>query len=147
MIEKNNLDIVKSIYRNFLDGKIDEMLDLFVEDIDWTGFMRWHGGPNPLPYAGKWANREELKKAFQLFRNTVQYERPTADNEYIIKGDRVLVVGRDLRRVVATGEIVESRWSMLWTIENGKVVQANIYEDTVEAMNELEAEDTEFSNS
>lgn len=139
--EEKNIEIVNSLYRNFLQGNMEALLDTFAEDIDWNGQVNWPGGPNPLPYTGKRVKREELAKVFAQFMSTVQYQKPLAENQYVTNGDRVLVVGQDMRRVLATGEEVESRWSMLWTIQNGKVVRARIYEDTVEALHDLEQEE------
>lgn len=129
--EQSNIDIINKIYRDFLAGDMDAVLAAFADDIDWNSRFNWPGGPEELPYVGRRLGRSDVAKALDQFRAGIVYEQSTADNHYVVAGNRVIVTGQDIRRVLATGERTENRWSMVWTIEDGKVVHFRVYQDTV----------------
>jgi hypothetical protein len=132
MVENPNIAIVQQIYRNFLAGDMDAVLDAFAEDIDWGSTFNWRGSSaDDREYEGRRLGRRDVAEALEAFRASVKYEEPTADNHYVVAGNRVIVTGQDIRRVLSTGERTENRWSMVWTINDGKVVHFRVYQDTV----------------
>lgn len=131
MQEHENIQLVNRIYRNFLDGNFDAVLEDFAEDIDWDSRLNWPGGPSTRPYEGPRRGRNAVGAAFKELAANVRYEEAMAENQYVVAGNRVVVTGSDIRRDVVTGERTENRWSMVWTIENGKVIHFRVYQDTV----------------
>ena len=134
MNDNGNIDIVRQIYRDFLTGDINAVLDALAEDVDWSGRVNWPGGPCVLPYEGKRRGRNAVAECFESLLNTVQYEGAAAATRYITTGNHVLAIGQDIRRIRATGELTENRWTMCWTLDGGKVIRIRIYQDTVEAL-------------
>lgn len=134
MKDNGNIDIVRQIYCDFLTGDIRAVLEALAEDVDWNGRVNWHGGPDVLPYQGKRRGRNEVAECFESLLEIVQHERSATATRYITTGNHVLAIGHDIRRVRATGELTENRWSMCWTLDAGKVVRIRIYEDTVEML-------------
>ena len=133
MRNNTNIEIVRDIYRNFLAGRMSQMLEAFDERIDWDGHVDWRGGPGERSYEGRHIGREQVADALRAFMEHVSYERPAGASEYVASGDSVLVTGRDIRRVVATGELTENRWSMFWTLRDGKVIKFRGHQHTVGA--------------
>lgn len=131
MQEHENIQLVNRIYRNFLEGNFDAVLEDFAEDIDWDSRLNWPGGPSERPYEGRRSGRHDVGAAFKELAAAVRYEEAMAENQYVIAGNRVIVTGQDIRRDLVTGERTENRWSMVWTIEGGKVVHFRVYQDTV----------------
>lgn len=134
MQDNTNIDIVRKIYRDFVSGDIDAVLDAMDNNVLWSGRVNWRGGPQSLPYQGTYEGRSGVAECFRSFLGTVQYERPLGDTHYFSSGNHVLATGQDIRRILATGELTEHRWSMFWTFNEGKVVRIRIYEDTVEVL-------------
>jgi uncharacterized protein len=50
--------------------------------------------------------------------------------EYIAQGDKVVVLGRFLMRLKATGREFGSDWAHVWTVKGGKIVCFSEYVDT-----------------
>ncbi|MEO6049365.1 MAG: hypothetical protein ABIQ57_17900 [Candidatus Kapaibacterium sp.] len=132
--ERENIEIVKQIYRDFLNGDIDAVLNALADDVDWNSRVNWPGGPADIPYNRPCPGRNEVADAFSLFIDAVRYERPLGPNSYTASGNRVLVTGQDIRRDLANDELTENRWSMLWIFEQGKVIRFRMYQDTVEVL-------------
>jgi ketosteroid isomerase-like protein len=138
-----NIEIVRGIYRSFLAGRIDEVLEAFDEEIDWDGHVSWRGGPGGRSYEGKRLGREQVAGALREFIAQVRYERSAGSHKCVASGNSVLVTGSDIRRVTATGGLTENRWSMFWTLEEGKVVKFRLHQHTVDAAEPLPARDDE----
>lgn len=130
----DNLNIVRSIYNNFTRGDISAILNVMDASVRCNIMINWPDGPNSIPYAGRYNGRKEVAKCFAQFLNIVRLEPEIIPREFIINGDSVMVNGSELRRVWRNGTLTENRWSMVWTLREGKVVRFFIYEDTVEAL-------------
>lgn len=129
--ESENIRIINKIYRDFLARDMRSVLDALDENIDWDGKINWPGGPQDLPYSGKKRGREEVAEAFQQFMLTFEFAATMSQNTYVESGDTVSVTGSDLRTILPTGETTENRWTMIWTIRNGKATKFRMYQDTV----------------
>jgi ketosteroid isomerase-like protein len=130
----DNVRIVRNIYQNFTRGNIPAILDVMDSSIECNVMINWPDGPKNVPYAGRFKGRGGVAKCFARFLDLVRLEPEIIPRQYIINGDSVMVSGSELRRVRPTRQLTENRWSMIWTLRNGKVVKFIIYEDTVEAL-------------
>ena len=133
MEKSTNADIVRKIYSDFVAGNIEAVLEVLDENVDWDSRANWPGGP-PTPYAGQRRGRNDVAECFKLFREAIQFEKALPSTSYTSVGENVLVTGRNIHRVLSTGELTENRWSMFWTFNHGKVVRLRVYMDTVEML-------------
>jgi ketosteroid isomerase-like protein len=126
-----NIEIINKIYRDFLSGDHRSVIEAFDANIDWDGKINWRGGPLGRSYEGKKRGREEVAEALQQFLLNFEFRASLSENTYVEHGNTVVVTGSDIRTVLPTGTTTENRWTMIWTIENGKATKFRIYQDTV----------------
>lgn len=127
----DNLRIVENIYRDFDRGNIPAVLNAMDAAVEWNVKINWPGGPPVIPYAGRFNGRIGVAKCFAHLLDLVRPEPEIIPREYIINGDSVMVNGGEIRRVRASRQLTENRWSMVWTLRGGKIVKFFLYEDTV----------------
>jgi ketosteroid isomerase-like protein len=132
-----NIEIINKIYRDFLSGDHRSVIEALHDNIDWDGKINWPGGPAARSYEGKKRGREEVAEALQQFLLNFEFRASLSENKYIESGNTVIVTGSDIRTVLPTGETTENRWTMIWTIENGKATKFRIYQDTVPELEPL----------
>ena len=124
MNEQENTRIVQQAYENFKNGDIPALLDLYSDDIDW----RLPEIEN-VPWSGSRKGREETAELFQSLAEA-QDVLTFNPQEFIAKGDKVVVLGDYSWRVKATGREFGSEWAHVWTVKNGKLVGFQEYADT-----------------
>jgi len=124
MNEQENTRIVQQAYENFKNGDIPALLDLYSDDIDW----RLPEIEN-VPWIGSRKGREETAELFQSLAEA-QDVLTFNPQEFIAKGDKVVVLGDYSWRVKATGREFGSEWAHVWTVKNGKLVGFQEYADT-----------------
>lgn len=129
--DERNIEIVRSIYRAFLDGDLDAVIGALSPKVRIIGVSTQRVAPS---YSGSYDGKAEAAKAFSEFQAMVQYQEPLAPARLVARGNRVLVVGSDLRRArrgAESGEHTENRWTMIWTLDNGLVTELRVVEDTI----------------
>ena len=124
MNEQENTRIVQQAYDNFKNGDLPALLDLYSDDIDW----RLPEIEN-VPWIGSRKGREETAELFQSLAEA-QDVLTFNPQEFIAKGDKVVVLGDYSWRVKATGREFGSEWAHVWTVKNGKLVGFQEYADT-----------------
>jgi ketosteroid isomerase-like protein len=124
MSAQENVQIVKDAYAAFGRGDIQGLLALFAEDIEWIS------PGEGLPLAGTYRGQARVAGFFQKVSEMVEisFFEP---REFVVEGDRVLVVGFDRGRVKATNRTFEGHWVMAFTVRNGKVTNVREYIDTL----------------
>ena len=50
--------------------------------------------------------------------------------EFIVQGDRVIVLGSLRAKVKQTGLVYDNEWAMSWTLRDGRITKWQVYEDT-----------------
>lgn len=84
---------------------------MFAPDIDW----QWPALKG-IPHSGPRRGRDEVRRVFETFgEEPLDFQQ----QEFVAKGDRVVVLGTYRARVKATGRIWESRFAHAWTIRAG----------------------------
>lgn len=134
MMTAGNLAIVKSIYTNFSRGNILGILNVLDDTVLWDVEVRWPDGPRNVPYAGRYNGRRGVARCFARLVDMVQPATEIMPWEFIENGRSIMVNGGELRRVRASRQLTENRWSMLWTFRDNRIVRFYIYEDTVQAL-------------
>src|SRR4051812_35006775 len=119
-----NVALIKTIYKQFTDGDIDGVLSHFTDDVNWEtpGFPK-------IPYAGRFCGRREVAKFFDGLGKTATFEC-FEPSEYIADGDRVVVFGFYSGKGRVTQKPFATKWTMVFTIQNGKVSGFHEYLDT-----------------
>jgi ketosteroid isomerase-like protein len=130
--ERANIEAVRQIYRAFLAGDIDHVLSRMAPDIRVTGSTNKIA--DRAVYARDFHGAAEVANGFDLFRNAVPYHEASAPLRISAKGNKVLAIGQDVRSTQSSPEMIETRWSMLWTLEGGLVTQLRVVENSVEAL-------------
>ncbi len=117
MNEQENVKAVERIYTAFGQGDIQAMLNMLAEDIDWL-----FPGPADIPFAGRYRGREQVAQFFKIVGETIEIEQ-FEPQEFITKGDKVVVLGHEQMRVKSSGRTSETDWVHVFTLRNGKVVK------------------------
>lgn len=128
MAEQENTQVVRGVYDAFTSGNIAAVLDALTDDVEWCVY-----GPPEIPYAGPRHGRDAVAQTFATLNETMEFEH-FAPDEFIAQGDQVVAVGSDNRRVRATGQLVENKWAMVFTLRDGKVSRFRAFEDTAAAI-------------
>ena len=118
-----NVRIVKDAFAAMGSGDARGLAALTAEDIAWI--IPGDGWPLAGTYRGHAGLAELLRKASE----TVEFSYPEPP-EFIAQGDRVIVVGRALGRVVATNTSFEDHWVFVVSVRNGKMTTVREYVDT-----------------
>jgi uncharacterized protein len=123
--ERDNIELLKRCYSDFLEGHIQQALDLFADDLDFQ-----HPMPQSIwPWAGKRTGRRGLAEFFTGLGETLEYER-LEPYQFIAQNDWVAVLLFERARVKATGVVYEISEVHVHKLKNGKVVQSTVFEDT-----------------
>jgi len=123
MSTEKNVQIVK----NFLAavGRRDkqDLLALVTEDIEWI-----IPGEN-WPLAGTHRAHAGLENLVLKANETLETSFPEPP-EFIVQGDRVMVLGSATGRIKATNKTFEDHWVFAITVRNGKLTNIREYLDT-----------------
>ena len=128
--EQRNIEIVRAIYRAYLEGDLDAVVGAMSPAVRIIGVSQQRTPPS---YTGSYDGKAQAAAAFAEFQALVQYQEPMAPVVITARGDRVLVAGSDIRTSRSDGERTENRWTMIWTLRDGLVTELRVVEDTVPA--------------
>jgi ketosteroid isomerase-like protein len=124
MNAQENTRLVQQAYQSIKAGDMQALLNTLATDVQW----QLPEMENVL-FAGMWQGREAIRQFFSnVFevQDVVEFE----PEEYIAQGDKVVVLGRFLMRIKATGKDFGSDWAQVWTVKDGKVTRFYEYVDT-----------------
>ena len=126
MSEQTNERMVRELYDAFGRGDIQTILNMLADDVDW-----YDPGPPAVTHAGRYRGREDVLRFFSRIGESLAIEsfQPT---EFIVQGDRVIVLGSIRAKVKQTGLVLvyDNEWAMSWTLRDIRVTKWQIYEDT-----------------
>ena len=120
---QENVQVVKDGYAAFGRRDIPALLSLLAEDIEW------HIPGAGLPLAGTYRGTNEVASFFQNLASDVEIS-DFVPREFVVEGDRVLVVGWERGKVKATNRPFEADWIMAFTVRDGKIARFREYTDT-----------------
>ena len=123
--EENNLATVQSLYAAFGLGDIPTLIAALTDDVEWI----LPGPPDLIPFAGRHRGREGVARFFAALNETLEFEKLEAE-DFLTKGDKVVVLGRSRTRMKSTARAVENEWAAAITLRDGKIARYQIYEDT-----------------
>jgi uncharacterized protein len=125
MSELQNVELVKSIYAAFTRGDLKTLLGSFSEGLDFQHPM----SQSIWPWAGKRNGRTGLGEFVAGINETMAFEQ-FKPREFIAQGDHVVVLFFERGRVKATGVVFDNFYVHVFKIEDGKIAQFLIFEDT-----------------
>ena len=125
MRERENIELVKGMFGAFAQGRIEEVLQMVSEDLDFQ-----HPMPQSIwPWAGKRSGRQSLADFFAGLAKTVEYDQ-FEPREFIAQDDFVAVVLFERGRAKATAVTFDNLYVLVFKFAEGKVTQIRIFEDT-----------------
>ena len=118
-------ETTKTFYGLWGSGKIEELLERFV-----TAESELENPlPELIPFGGKFVGRQGFAAYAQAIPAAIEIERFEID-EILAEGERVVVLGRETSRVLATGKRYTMAWVHVLTVRNGRVHHMREYNDT-----------------
>ncbi len=124
MDEQANVRVVEGMFTSLERGDMRGVLDRLSEDVEWR-----IAAPSELPYAGIHRGRDEVERFFQTFGQAAEFEF-FEPQEYLAKGNKVVVLGRERQRIKASGAVVETDWAMVFVLRNGRITRFRNYVDS-----------------
>ncbi len=119
-----NTKIVENLYNSFLKGDIQYILDHLTDNCEWNA-----SGAPFISYGGTFRGKETAN-FFKGLAETITIENFTVNKIADIGNNEVIALGTHNGKSNATGKEFSSPWSMLWRLDNGKVVYYQNYFDT-----------------
>ena len=106
MDEQANVRVVEGMFSSLERGDIQGVLDRLSDDVEWR-----IAAPSELPYAGVHRGRDEVARFFRSFGQAAEFEM-FEPQEYLARGNKVVVLGHERQRIKASGQVVETDWAM-----------------------------------
>ena len=123
MSNEENVQVVKDFFAAIGVYNKHDVLALVAEDIEWI--IPGEG----WPLAGTHRGHAELGAVLQKASEEIETRYPTPP-EFVVQGDRVLVVGVATGKIKATNMAFRDDWVFAVTVQNGKVTNIREYIDT-----------------
>lgn len=128
MSGQENKKLVQKGYESFKAGRIDDLLALLSDDVEWH-----LPDIENVPFAGRRQGREQVGQFFASVGNeqeVLEFE----PKEYIAEGEKVVVLGHYAWRVASTGRKFEGDWAHVFTVRDGQIIKLQEYSDTAVAV-------------
>lgn len=126
-VGEQNVELVKQLYVPLNAGDFQGFLDLLTDDVEWY----IPGNEEVLPWAGSTRGKDQVANLFGvILAENLKLELFEQLDYAPLGEDKVVVLGRERFRIIATGKSVEFEMVHVYTIRNGKIAKNRIYEDT-----------------
>jgi len=126
MAEEQNIQVVQAAYAAFGRRDIAGVLEALDDSIAWYPTQ---GATADVPLAGPHQGKAAVQEFFRLVDEYEQFE-VFDPQEFIAKGDKVIVLGHYTAVVKTTGRKFDCDWVMVYTMKNGKVVKFQEFSDS-----------------
>lgn len=128
-LEEDNEQTVRSLYNAYLSHDIGTVMDACTEDSEWFA----QGPPGELPYAGVYRGHREVEKYIAIL-DDVEESNHLVAQQFIARGDKVIVLGEYIARVNSTGVQFKTDFVHDFTIRDGKIAKFRNLYDTAAAV-------------
>ena len=126
MSDRENLEIVRRIFKAFVEGDLSTFRELLHEEVEVNYAPTYSG----VPWAQRsWRGRDEALQAVKILTDQLEFEVFEPD-EFIAGNHSVVVLGHERCRIKATGRVVEASWAQVFTLRDGKISRYREYSDT-----------------
>ena len=117
--------MVDTYLQRLAAGEPEALAALLVEPVDWD----IPGNRAAAPWLGRRTTRDGVADYLRLLRASVQ-PIGVKIQHLLVDGEVAVVVGEFASRMLATGTIVESPFSMLFVVRDGLIVRFRLLEDS-----------------
>jgi uncharacterized protein len=124
MNEQANTRLVQQAYQWISAGDVLSFLTLLADDVQWKVPAMAN-----VPFAGTWQGRQQVSEFFRKVAEA-QERVEFAPEHFIAQDDKVVVLGRFVMHVKATGKESRSEWAQVWTVKDGVITHMQEYVDT-----------------
>jgi ketosteroid isomerase-like protein len=125
MAETENLRIVRLAFEKLGAQDMQGFMDTLAEDVIWET----PGPADALPFAGVHRGRDEVAAWFTKLNELEEVQRFEPE-DFLAKGDKVVVLGRSRVRVKATDRVIDDHWFHVYTVRDGKIAHFREAYDT-----------------
>jgi transcriptional regulator with XRE-family HTH domain len=80
-------------------------------------------GPPEVPFCGEFRGSDGIRRAADISRECLLYERPHEVDDIRSSGNLVVISGRDWCRAVPTGKPFSTRWHHIYEFDKGRIVR------------------------
>jgi uncharacterized protein len=127
-MSQENLEIVRSIVEDAVEGRWEESARQLGPDAEW------HGTVGGLTEGSVWRGSEEIRRLFEQEDAEAWEERRLEAEEFIDAGDCVVVLLHEFRRGKGSGVAMETDTAVVYEMRDGRVVRIQGYMDRAEAL-------------
>jgi ketosteroid isomerase-like protein len=118
-------NLVQQFIQSLTGRKLENLVRLFREKVDW--FIP--GNQELAPWLGQRKTKQEIREFFTLLWNST--EPVSAQIDHVLAADNfAVVVGEFSTRMLQTGKIVNSIFSIHITVEDNLIVKYRLQEDS-----------------
>jgi hypothetical protein len=129
MNEQENIQIAQEGYLLFTQGDIDNLLDLYTDDITFV----FHGSSDLTPFTDTFRGKDQMRQFFAKVADILVFDSYET-REFIGKGNKVIVLGHDKCTDKTTGISMETDWAHVLTMRDGKTARLESYGDVRKMM-------------
>jgi ketosteroid isomerase-like protein len=118
-------EVARAFYEQVLAGEIEAAIARHVaDDFVWENPL-----PEPIPFGGRFEGPAGAAKYLELIFSSVEMQAFAID-ELIAADDRVVVLGRETSRVLATGRHYTMDWVHVLRVRGSRILELREYNDT-----------------
>jgi ketosteroid isomerase-like protein len=123
---EENVEVVRLAYERFNSGDVDGLLRLCATDFEFRDLPA-------LPGSGVFVGHDAFRAWYAQLSEALEDIRFEAE-KLIDAGDQVVVINHATGSGRGSGAGVETRFSNVWTLSNGKALSAISYDTHAEAL-------------
>jgi len=124
MSTQENKQLVIDGYRQYQNGDIQNLLNLYHEDAEWIA-----PESELVPFSGNFHGKSGIAQFFAKLDAAVQNIR-FEPKQFIAEGDKVVVIGEASWLAKPTGRKYDSPWVHVFSLRDGKVARFEAFHDT-----------------
>jgi len=128
-MSEENKAIVRQAYDNFKAGRIDKLLELMSNDIEWI-LPEVEG----IPFSGSRSGLKSVGEFFVIVNNS-QESLSFEPRDIFADDDKVVALGNYTWRVRSTRREFTGDFAHVWTFRDGKATRFQEYTDTAALAN------------
>ncbi|MBI3438253.1 MAG: nuclear transport factor 2 family protein [Proteobacteria bacterium] len=113
-----NLKFVQTLYKAFSESRFDDIVRNCTDDVRFDVV----GDPADGPHYGVRTGKKSVGEFFDIVTANTKFSL-YEPMEYIVDGDRVVVIGRSVGKAKATGVELPDRWIHVFDLKAGKLAQ------------------------
>jgi ketosteroid isomerase-like protein len=128
--EQENVKVVKELFQAFERDSIEDVLDIFADDVDFQSPVTGNAPPE-ISWAKHRYGREDVAAFFQEISEQITVDKIEMI-DFTAQDDKVVVEGRNHGIVKSTGSSYKHDWVMVFNIKDGKIIRNRHYYDTAD---------------